>query len=127
MRRLAIVISSLAWIGTVAAQGPAFLTLPTLTVPVFEGNAVARQGSLVLALELEPGRTETDIAPFRPRLMDALLSELTRIFEQRASEERLIDAAALKPKLLDASRRAVGDGMVKDVLVQQAFERRSRR
>jgi hypothetical protein len=127
LRRLAIVISSLAWIGVAAAQGPAFLTLPTMTVPVFEGNEVARQGSLVLAVELEPGRTESDIAPFKPRLMDALLSELTRIFEQRANEERLIDAAALKPKLLEASRRVVGDGLVKDVLIQQAFERRNRR
>ena len=127
MRRLAIVISSLAWIATAAAQGPAFLMLPTMTVPVFEGNEVSRQASLVLALELEPGRTETDIAPFRPRLMDALLSELTRIFEQRSSEERLIDAPALKPKLLEVSRRVVGDGLVKDVLVQQAFERRNRR
>jgi hypothetical protein len=127
LRRLAIVISSLAWTGVATAQGPAFLTLPTMTVPVFEGNEVARQGSLVLAVELEPGRTESDIAPFKPRLMDALLSELTRIFEQRANEERLIDAAALKPKLLEASRRVVGDGLVKDVLIQQAFERRNRR
>ncbi len=127
MHRLAIVISSLAWIGVAAAQGPAFLMLPTMTVPVFEGNEVSRQASLVLALELEPGRTETDIVPFRPRLMDALLSELTRIFEQRAAEERLIDAAALKPKLLETARRVVGDGLVKDVLVQQAFERPRRR
>jgi hypothetical protein len=127
LRRLAIVISSLAWIGLAAAQGPAFLMLPTLTVPVFEGNEVSRQASLVLALELEPGRTDTDVAPFRPRLMDALLSELTRIFEQRASEERLIDAASLKPKLLETARRVVGDGLVKDVLVQQAFERPRRR
>ena len=127
MRRLAIVISSLAWIGVAAAQGPVFMTLPTLTVPVFEGNEVSRQASLVLAIELEPGRTETDAAPFKPRLMDALLAELTRILEQRAMEERLIDAAALKPQLLEAARRVVGDGMVKDVLVQQAFERPRRR
>ena len=127
MRRLAIVISSLAWIGVAAAQGPAFLTLPTLTVPVFEGNEVSRQASLVLALELEPGRNEAEVVPFKPRLMDALLAELTQIFEQRATEERLIDAAALKPKLLEVSRRVVGDGLVKDVLVQQAFERPQRR
>jgi hypothetical protein len=127
LRRLAIVISSLAWIGAAAAQAPVFMTLPTLTVPVFEGNEVSRQASLVLAIELEPGRTETDAAPFKPRLMDALLAELTRILEQRAMEERLIDAAALKPQLLEAARRVVGDGMVKDVLVQQAFERPRRR
>jgi hypothetical protein len=127
LRRLAIVISSVAWIGLAAAQAPVFMTLPTLTVPVFEGNEVSRQASLVLALELEPGRNEAEVVPFKPRLMDALLAELTQIFEQRATEERLIDAAALKPKLLETSRRVVGDGVVKDVLVQQAFERPRRR
>jgi hypothetical protein len=134
LRLLAIVISSLVWLGFAAAQaaetapaGPAFVRLDTITVPVFEGDTMTRQASLVLALELEEGRTEADLAPVRRRLVDAYLTELTRIFEERAFAERLIDPSVIKPRLLETTQRVAGPGLVKDILIQQALERARRR
>ena len=134
MRLLAIVIfSALVAIGAARAEekkppeGPVFVTLPTITIPVFEGDMMTRQASLVLALELEKGRSEADIAPMRTRLVDAYITDLTALFERRSFEERIIDPPAIKPKLLETTERLVGPGLVKDVLIQQAMERARRR
>jgi flagellar FliL protein len=133
LRRLAIVIFSvlLAVAARAAEQkapeGPVFVTLPAITIPVYEGERLARQASLVLALELEKGRVEADVAPLRPRLVDAYITDLTAIFEQRSFEDRLIEPQAIKPKLLETTERVLGPGLVKDVLIQQAMERARRR
>jgi hypothetical protein len=135
LRLLAIAIFSLL-VGALPAraadsaalpEGPVFLTLPVMTVPIFEGDAVTRQASVVLALELEKGKSEADLAPVKARLVDAYLTELTQLFEQRANADRIIDAQAIKPKLLETAQRIAGPGLVKDVLVQQAMERQRRR
>lgn len=134
MRLLAIVIfSALVALGAARAEerkapeGPVFVTLPTITIPVFEGDTMTRQASLVLALELAKGHPEADLAPFRTRLVDAYITALTALFERRSFEERVIDLQAIKPKLLEATERVVGPDLVKDVLVQQAMERARRR
>jgi flagellar FliL protein len=108
-------------------EGPVFVTLPTITIPVYEGEQLARQASLVLALELEKGRVEADVAPLRPRLVDGYITDLTAIFERRSFEDRLIEPQVIKPKLLETTERILGPGLVKDVLIQQAMERARRR
>ncbi len=50
-------------------EGPTFVTLPPIVLPVFNReNKVTRQAGLVLALELEPGKTPADIEPNRHRV-----------------------------------------------------------
>lgn len=134
MRALAIVIFSVVLAVAAAAEekgkapeGPVFVTLPAINIPVYEGETLARQATLVLALELEKGKVEADLAPYRPRLVDAYITELTAIFEKRSFEERLIDAQAIKPPLMEATEKVTGPGLVKDVLIQQAMERARRR
>jgi hypothetical protein len=113
--------------GSSQPEGPVFLKLPAMTIPIFEGDAVTRQASVVLALELEKGKSEADLAAVKARLVDAYLTDLTQLFEQRAYADRIIDAQAIKPKLLETTQRIAGPGLVKDVLVQQAVERQRRR
>lgn len=137
MRLLAIVIFSavLALVPARAeedaaekpADAPVFVTLPPITVPVFEGDEIARQASLVLALELAKGHTEADLSPYRARLVDAFIAELADIFERRSLEDRVIDPQAIKPRLRETTARIVGPGLVTDVLIQQAMERARRR
>jgi hypothetical protein len=134
LRFLAIVIfSALVALGAARAEekkapeGPVFMTLPAITIPVFEGDTMTRQATLVLALELEKGRAEADVAPMRRQLVDAYITDLTTIFERRGFEERIIEPQVIKPKLLETTERIVGHGLVRDVLIQQAMERARRR
>jgi hypothetical protein len=104
-------------------SGPTFFKMPPIVLPIFDGAVVKGQASLVLALELAEGKTEDDVKIQRPRLVDAFMDALTRIYEERANAERVIDAAVVKPRLLDAADRVLGHGVVREVLIQQAFER----
>jgi flagellar FliL protein len=108
-------------------EGPVFVTLPAINIPVFEGDTMTRQATLVLALELEKGHVEADVARFRPLLVDAYITDLTTLFEARSFEDRIIDPQVVKPALLETTERVVGPGLVKDVLIQQAMERARRR
>ena len=133
MRLLAIVIfSALVALGAARAEekkpppGPVFVKLPTITIPVFEGDAMTRQASLVLALELEKGHSEADVERLETRLVDAYITDLTALFERRSAEPRIIDAEEIKPKLLETAGRVLGPGVVKSVLIQQAMERARR-
>lgn len=103
--------------------GPVFVKLAPIVLPVFNGESVVRQAGVVLALELEKSRTEADVAPQRPRLMNAFIGDLVELYEQRQGADRVIDAAAIKERLQGTAERVLGPGIVHEVLIQQAFER----
>lgn len=105
-------------------RGPVFVQLAPISLPVFDGGEVIRQASLVLSLELAKGKSENDIAEKRPILRDAFIGALYAFYDRRHSEDRVIDAEAIKTRLQKAANRVLGPGVVQDVLIQQAFERR---
>jgi hypothetical protein len=107
--------------------GPTFVNLPAIVLPVFEGNEVTRQASIVLTLELAKGVSEAVVKGQEPKLVDAFVGDLYQLYEQRAAASRVIDAAEIKPRLQVAADRVLGPGVVAQVLIQQAFERARRR
>jgi hypothetical protein len=109
--------------GEGAVEGPTYVRLPPIVLPVFEGNRITRRAGVVLALELEPGKTETDLEPKRRQLYDAFISDLYALYEQESSADRVIDATRIKQRLQDTCDRILGPGFVHEILIQQAFER----
>lgn len=110
--------------GEGALDGPTFIKLPPIVLPVFNNeNKVSRQAGLVLALELEPGKTAADIEPNRRQLQDAFITDLYTLYDQLGGAERVIDSALVKERLQATSDRILGPGIVRAVLIQQAFER----
>jgi flagellar FliL protein len=108
-------------------SGPVFYKLPPIVLPVFEGDVVTRQASLVLALELAQGKSEDAITGYQRRLLDAFIGDLYAIYEQRQRAERVIDPTVIKPRLQASADRVLGPGVVREVLIQQAFERPRRK
>jgi hypothetical protein len=105
-----------------APDGPVFVKLSPIVLPVYSGNKVTRQAGLVLTLELVKGKSEADVEPNRRRLTDAFLTELYGVYELRGTADRIIDPATVKQTLQGASDRVLGAGVVQQVLIQQAFE-----
>jgi hypothetical protein len=105
-----------------AAEGPVFVKLSPIVLPVYSGNRVTRQAGLVLTLELVKGKSEADVEPNRRRLTDAFLTDLYAVYELRGTADRIIDPAIVKQTLQGASDRVLGAGVVQQVLIQQAFE-----
>ena len=106
-----------------AVAGPVFVNLPPIVLPVFSGNHVARQAGLVLALELEPGKTEAELEPNRRKLYDAFIADLYALYDELSAENRVIEPQIIKQRLFGTSERILGPGFVHQVLIQQAFER----
>jgi flagellar FliL protein len=113
--------------GDGAVEGPTFVKLPPIVLPVFNSqNKVTRQAGLVLALELNPGKTEADIEPNRRKLYDAFITDLYSLYDQTGSTGRAIEPGLIKQRLQETSDRLLGPGIVHEVLIQQAFERARR-
>jgi hypothetical protein len=106
-----------------AVEGPVFVKLPPIVLPVFSGNRVARQAGLVLALELEPGKTEAELEPNRRKLYDAFIADLYDLYDQLGAANRVIEPTVIKQRLFATSERILGPGFVHEVLIEQAFER----
>jgi hypothetical protein len=107
--------------------GPAFVKLPPLVLPIFDGAAIRGQASLILSLELVDGKPEEDVAVQQRRLVDAFLETLSLVYEERAKAERVIESATVKTRLKAAADRVLGQGVVREVLILQAAERSARR
>lgn len=113
--------------GEAAIEGPAFIKMAPIVLPIFnKDNKVTRQAGLVLALELEPGKTAGDLEPNERKLRDAFITDLYALFEQNAGADHVMDVALIKQRLQDTSDRVLGPGFVHAVLIQQAFERSRR-
>jgi flagellar FliL protein len=113
--------------GEVAVEGPTFVKLPPIVLPVFDSqNKVTRQAGLVLALELNPGKTEADVEPNRRKLYDAFITDLYTLYDQTGGAGRVIEPGLIKQRLQETSDRVLGPGIVHEVLIQQAFERARR-
>jgi flagellar FliL protein len=113
--------------GAGAVEGPTFVKLPPIVLPVFNSqNKVTRQAGLVLALELNPGKTEADIEPSRRQLYDAFITDLYSLYDQTGGAGRVIEPGLIKQRLQETSDRVLGPGIVHEVLIQQAFERARR-
>ena|SRR5438067_11975901 len=110
--------------GEGGVEGPAFVKLAPIVLPIFNNeNKVVRQAGLLLALELEAGKTAADVEPNQRKLRDAFITDLYALYDQLGGAERVIDVALVKQRLQETSDRILGTGVVHAVLIQQAFER----
>lgn len=113
--------------GESAVEGPTFVKLAPIVLPIFNSeNKVTRHAGLVLALELEPGKTAADIEPNERKLRDAFITNLYALYDQVAGAEHVIDVVLVKRRLQETSDRILGPGIVHAVLIQQAFDRARR-
>lgn len=97
-----------------------FIEMDALTVPFIRDGVFAQYVVLVVNLEVA---SESDIEIVRaqkPRLRDAFVSELHALAAVRPPDQRLINLARVKARLLAGANRVLGPGVVRDVLVQLA-------
>jgi flagellar basal body-associated protein FliL len=102
---------------------PVFVRLPLFVIPVIEGGEVTRQVTVGVALELAEGQTTESIEPKRPVLIDAFFKELYGMFAQRSGAGRIADDQTIKVRLGRVTDSVLGPGVVKQILIQQLFER----
>ena len=102
---------------------PLFLDMDPFLIPVIRGGRVRAHFMVVIKLEAIGTDQVSEIHAVRYRLADAFLRDLNAVLSVRGADGRTVRATTIKRRLQMICDRVVGDGVVRDVLIQN-FSRR---
>jgi len=108
--------------GSLAAsqKSPVYVEMEPLTAPFIRDGRFAQYVVLVVNLEVANEKNAERIQARMPELRDAFVTELHTLAALRPPDQKLINLARIKARLLAGANRVMGNGVVRDVLVQLA-------
>ena len=99
---------------------PRFVELDLLTAPFVRGGKFVQYVVLVINLEASNDDAVEEIRAAMPRLRDAFVTELHTIATMRNPDQKMLNIKRIKSRLLANANKVMGEGIVRDVLVQLA-------
>lgn len=115
---------ALAAEGGGAGEGPIFVKMQSVAFSVIgNDNKIQKEVQVLINLELEKGKVEAALDPYKRRLQDAFLVALSEMWDSRARDAAPIQGDEIKAKLLSIANEIVGPGIVKSVLLLGIGER----
>ena len=104
--------------GFLSRDTPVFYPLDPLIVPIFDDNKVVATIQVHIKLEVVGKENMEKVSRLRPRISDALLRDLHGFLPRLIQSRNHVDVAILKKRLKLMTDRAIGEGIVRDVLIQ---------
>jgi flagellar FliL protein len=101
-----------------------YVEMNALTIPVIRGGAVAKYILLQISLEVPDESAREEVIDRMPRLQDAFLRDLHAYFASIPLDSPL-NVRTVKQRLQRIADRKVGAGIVDEVLIQGAFEKKN--
>lgn len=98
-----------------------FVELQSLRIPVMRNGAVTNYVSLDISLETIGPDNESTARSLLPRVRNAFLTDLLGYFAAVPVEDSIM-VKPIKRRLLILCNRVLGQGVVNDVLIQNAFK-----
>ena len=128
---LTLAVLALAALGmpALAAEGgesnaPVFVKMQGIAFSVIgANNKIQKEVQLAISLELETGKVEALLDPYKRRLQDAYLVAMSDMWETRAKDAPPVSGDDIKDKLLQITTDVAGPGIVKSVLILGIGER----
>jgi len=120
---LVLAAPALAAGGGGEAKGPeggsAFVEMTPIILPIVDGGRVVQSVSIIVSIETASPAVADRARALRPKLVDALLTELYGLLNERtAIRAGVVQVDVVKARLLIAAERVLGEGSVTDVLLQ---------
>ncbi|HEV2677111.1 MAG TPA: hypothetical protein VGV37_21460 [Aliidongia sp.] len=110
--------------GASSSDTPVFVKMPGIAFSVIgSNNKIQKEIQLLISLELEKGKVEAALDPFKRRLQDAYLVSLADMWESRPADAPPVSGDEIKDKLLQITTDTAGPGIVKSVLILGIGER----
>ncbi len=106
------------------APKPSFVKIDPIILPLIQQNKVTRFITVVITLEMPIDDATLQVELVKPRLMDALFTELYSLFSQKMVREQGPDSPLVKQRVKLVSDRILGPGKVDAVLVQAVAQQR---
>lgn len=121
---LSPISSAYAGGGKGAAEGPSFVELDPLVLPIIDNNGVSQTVSLVIALEAHDAEAAAEIELMQPKLKDAYIQDMYGMLNKHAAlKGGIIQIGMLKERLSEISLKVMGEDKVDDVLLQVVQQR----
>lgn len=108
----------------VAEPDPQFVDFDPILVPVIEDGQVTRHVTLQIMLQVSSQEVGDHLIDQAPRLNDAFLADLYgNLHEGSGVRDGVVNLDQVKRRLMSVSKSVVGEGKVREVLVQMVAER----
>jgi flagellar basal body-associated protein FliL len=106
-------------------QGPQFISVGPIQVPIFKDGKIFQYVSIVVALEMPDYKAAMELKKYLPQLNDAYLSRLYGAFTVGSgmTTEGQIDVEKLRLRLSAANIKVLPKGMVPRILLQHLSQR----
>jgi hypothetical protein len=105
--------------------GPYYMRLERIVVPKIRDNAVEMLMTYILVVEFADPESRDRAKLIMPKLMDAYLRDLHVLTSRPGVDKNGVDPAVAKRYLLATGARILGDGAIKDVLIERTIPRKA--
>lgn len=101
---------------------PKFVSMEPLVIPIVFGERIS--GTVQLQVQLETSaEKESELKQVLPRVSDAFVRDLHGYLPRLLRDKQQLDVDLIKRRLMIIAERAVGQGLVDNVLIQSAIDR----
>lgn len=102
---------------------PVYVEFNPILLPIVGDGRVDQMVNIVFALEVADQEAANRAIALAPRLNDAFLQALYGTLHRReVMHDGVLDLTAIKRRLIEESNRVLGEGVVRDVLVQMVSQ-----
>ena len=106
------------------AGPPVYVEFNPIQLPVIGDARIDQVIDIVVALEVADGPTADRVIANAPRLNDAYLRSLYGALHARhVLREGIVDVTFIKRRIVDVSADVMGEGVIRDALVQMVAQR----
>jgi flagellar FliL protein len=103
---------------------PVFVEFNPLRLPILGDDRVEQIVDIIVVLEVADQETADEVIAVAPRLTDAFMQDLYgELHVQEIAPNGTVDLRRIKRRLVDAANRTLGEGVVRDALVQMVNQR----
>lgn len=100
-------------------EGPTFVKLDPVVVPVMDSEGAAQVISLMISLEVAGEDGAAKVTALQPRIKDAFIQDLYGVVNNPAAMDKgVLNVGYVKKRLQMISAKVMGEGVVNDVLLQ---------
>ena len=108
------------------APRPQFVKMSPIILPLIQQNQVTRFVTILVTLEMTDNDAAIQVALVRPKLEDALFTELHSLLAMKMVHDQGLDSPLVKRRLMRASQKILGEENVTAVLIQGVAQQRPR-
>lgn len=100
-------------------SAPTYVQIEPLVVPIMDAEGISQTISMVITIEVDDEANAQKIRDLKPRIKDAMIQNLYGLLNQQAALDKgVVRVGYVKKRLNDVTAKVMGDGVVKDVLLQ---------